>query len=263
MILEEAIHNLDLENNYQGWQGFLHEGKLSFNPDILHNKLRQAVINSTQPWSKTKLLYPRKRCKFMVDSEDEPHREEEALERFITASNPDNYHNQFPVRGGKESCDIVVLNEDSHYEFVELKSWTSKDTPIYAVVESLKNLILYRYIEEKQMKHHQKFKRFNEVDIIVLAPRDYYGRYELIDKGTPERNKDVLRKVLNDLSCEFKTHISLMKLNLGYQLFIEKCKECKTHELVNGKKHIVLSSEDAIAALARENWKPVISSDVI
>ena len=93
---------------------------------------------------------------FTIKKDKKPYRAEEALERFIIISNADNIYNQIPVGGGKESIDIGIKESDSKFKFVELKSWRSNNSPIYAIVESLKNLIEYRIIIEREIKPIQK-----------------------------------------------------------------------------------------------------------
>lgn len=72
-----------------------------------------------------------------------PYRTEEALERLIVVSNGDNFYNQIPIGGGKESIDIGVKESESEFTFIELKPWGNQNSPLYALVESLKNLLEY------------------------------------------------------------------------------------------------------------------------
>jgi len=97
-----------------------------------------------------------------------PYRTEEALERYVIVSNGDRFFNQVSVGGGKESIDIVIRHGTGSVEFVELKPLDSNDSPLYAIVEGLKNLTEYRVIVERQIK---ELERFWKVNISMLAPR--------------------------------------------------------------------------------------------
>jgi len=268
-ILDEVIFRLNTEKNgycrvthKKGWLEFLEDGDLVFAPHDLHEVLIQ-VFDSMRPRGEM-LLYPRKCGNFTVTSKNKPYRKEEALERFITASNSGSYCNQFPIRGRKESSDIAIINEDSRHELIELKPWRSGNSPLYAVIESLKNLIGYRTIKDKSIKHHKNFKSFLDVDLIVLAPQSYYQYYKLIDDSGErlENGLKVFKKTLKELGSEFKTKISLMILPLSVESFDEKCQAvCKKYKKTTGQEIICISESDFISELARDNWVSLESSD--
>jgi len=248
------------------WLDFLRNGKLFMTPNELRRAFEKVFENEDMKPRGDKLLYPRRSTKFTVKSGDIPGRDEEALERFIIVSNnQENCCNQFPIGGGKESIDIAILNDQKRHEFIELESWDSEDTPIYAIVEILKNHFEYQIIKKEKIKHHEKFTCFNEVDLVVLAPRAYYKKYNLINKETalPENNNlQLLKKVLNDLSSEFEINISLMVLPLEKQTFIEKCNTaCNKYRKQTGKEEIGITKDDSIPELARDKWEPLVSSD--
>jgi hypothetical protein len=105
-----------------------------------------------------------------------PYRTEEALERFIVVSNGDNFFGQIPIGGGKESIDIGIKESDTKFVFVELKPWESQNSPLYAIIEILKNLVEYRVILER---HLADVPRWSEVELVVLAPCQYYQKWKL------------------------------------------------------------------------------------
>lgn len=268
-VLNEVIAKLKTKKNKycrithrKGWSEYLKEGDMVFRPHELHQILRE-IVDSMRPRGKM-LLYPRKRTNFTVTSQDKPYRREEALERFITLSNPDNYCNQFPLRGRKESSDIAILNDGTRHLLIELKPWRSNNSPLYALVESLKNLIEYRIIEEKSITYHRDFTQFNEADLIVLAPESYYQDYGLIDKsGSPIISKlQILKRSVDELSAEFKTNISFMMLPLEESSFYERCRTvCNKYKKTTGLESIDIQESDSIPELARDKWKPLVSSD--
>ena len=246
-------------SNLQGWRDYLEDGDMAFTPKDLDEALKNIISIKPHP----KLLYPRKKNNFTAISQDERFRPEEALERFITLSNSKNFCNQFPLRIPKEYSDIFIINDDSRHILVELKSWESDNSPLYAIVESIKNLFLYRTIRRENIPYHQDFKRFNDADIIVLAPRSYYQFYDLIEEIDDSvvyhnRHIDVLSRTLNYLGSEFDTKIIFMMLNLKEEDFLEHCKKCKNYKEKNGKKITYIFDEDALPELARDEWEPLI-----
>jgi hypothetical protein len=201
-----------------------------------------------------KLFCLKKRSNFTITSTRKPYRIEEALERFITASNPDNFFNQIPIGGGKESIDIGIKESESKFIFIELKPWSSKNSPLYAIVESLKNLFEYRLIHEKKIRDIDYFK---EVDLIVLAPKSYYQTYGLIDSA--EDKIRIVKKALNDLSSEFETNISLKELPLEEENFFDICRRvCDSKKKTTGQEIISISSADSVPELARDQWRLLV-----
>jgi len=261
-ILKEVISRLNVtKGNYRiiphkkGWLKFLEDGDLVFKPSELHEILRQ-VINQNPPRG-DKLFYLRKVNHFTVTDEKEAYRPEEALERFITTSNPDNFYNQVPIGGGKESIDIGIEENETKFIFVELKPWSSTNSPLYAVVESFKNLVEYRIIHEKRIPHHEHYKHYENIDLIVLAPLSYYHDYSLT-----ENTKDKVKNVLNAFSREFDTNISLMSLTLEKEDFGNKLRKICEEQKVEEQQSISISKSDAISELARDKWKLLVSSDI-
>jgi len=259
-ILNEVILKLKSEKDgfcrithKKGWLDFLKDGDFGFTPDKLHQMLRQ-VIKEFPPRGE-KLLYLRKRCNFTVNIKNIACRPEEALERFITTSNPDKFFNQVPIGGKKEAIDIGIEESETRFVFVELKPWSSSNSPLYAIVESLKNLIEYRIIHEEEIPHHKDCKHYSEVNLIVLAPQSYWKDYGLI--GSTKDKINIVKTALNDLMSEFNTNISLMQIEIEKNNFNLQCQSLKP----NAENRIELSKSDAIPALARDHWQFLVSSD--
>ena len=145
-ILKEVISHLQSNKakycritHKRGWLEYLKDGDLVFTAQELHQTLRK-VIDSDQMRPKgNKLFCLRRKYNFTIKADKAPYRTEEALERFIVVSNAENFYNQIPIGGGKESIDIGIKENDSKFTFVELKPWSSANPPLYALVENLKN----------------------------------------------------------------------------------------------------------------------------
>ena len=263
-ILKEVISKLKVEKDgyrriphKKGWLEFLEDGDLVFTPRELHQTLRQ-VINEFPPRG-NKILYQRNRYNFTVTKEKKAYRTEEALERFITTSNSGKYFNQVPIGGGKESIDIGIEENESKFIFVELKPWSSTNSPLYAIVESLKNLIHYRIIHKNNIAHDKDCKHYKHVDLMILAPRSYYQDYGLTE--TAQKEMGNVKKALNDLSREFETNISLMALTLKEEDFVNKLKRICEELKIDRQQIISISRKDEIPELARDKWKLLVSSD--
>ncbi|MBN1365911.1 MAG: hypothetical protein JW976_13975 [Syntrophaceae bacterium] len=248
----------NLISHKKGWLKFLADGNLGFMPGDLHRILRE-VINEFPP-NGNKLLHQRKRYNFTVTVEKKAYRPEEALERFITTSNSGKFYNQVPIGGKKESVDIGIEENESKFVFVELKPWTSTNSPLYAIVESLKNLIEYRIIHENGITHHKDCKHYENINLIILAPQSYYQDYGLTEEAQDKISK--VEKALNDLSREFRTNISLMALTLKEENFLDKLGKICEEQKVEKLQSISITKKDAISELARGKWKLLVSSEM-
>ena len=174
-------------------------------------------------------------------------------------SNPSNFYNQVPIGGGKESIDIGIKEDDSKFIFVELKPWQSSNSPLYAIVESLKNLIEYRIIHERKIKN---IPRYKEVELYVLAPEEYYQSYSLIDEQeTYLKDKlSILKGTLDSISSEFQSSIFLMALQQDLDSFLTACKKLYERNKITGQRTVYVSETDSIPSLARDKWKLLVSS---
>jgi hypothetical protein len=252
--MERIIEDLNTKKNgycrirhKRGWLGYLKDGDTVFTPKELKATIEEVIDNNPPKGEKLfDLDYCKKegRRSFTMLKTKKPGRPEEALERFIVISNDDDkFYNQIPVGGGKESIDIGIKDE-SKFIFIELKPWDRGNSPMYAIIESLKNLMEYQKIKKK-------IKRFKERELMILAPSDYYESYKL----TNDENLSKLKKTLTKISEEFKTPITFMELIIEKDSFFKKCRE-----LYKGPGKVTVSKQNAINGLARDQWKLLVSS---
>jgi hypothetical protein len=266
-ILKEVIAKLKSEksgyhniNHKRVWLDFLKDGDLFFSPSELKRILEDTIRQENCGPKGSKLFFLRKRYEFTIKTDKTPYRIEEALERFIIASNANKFFNQVPIGGGKESIDIGIGENDSEFTFVELKPWTSTDSPLYAIVESLKNLTEYREILDGKIANIPVFKKIN---LIVLAPWSYFQAYGLMDSNRKCHSDkiSVLKKTFNDLSSEFETNISLMALPLDQGTFNDVCGKIYDRKGITKQTKIDIESEEPLPELKRNRWKLLVSSD--
>lgn len=265
-ILSKVIKRLDTQKakygrikHKRGWLEYLEDGDLSFAPSELHLTLREVIDTHDNMPRGEKLFSLHRKLNFTMKKDKSPYRLEEALERFIIVSNPDNFYNQVPIGGRKESIDIGIKENNSKLIFVELKPWKSNDSPLYAIVESLKNFMEYRIIQEKDIK---RLNDFDEIELMILAPEAYYMAFDLIDKHGKTRIDKIaiLKKTLSSINSKFKVDISFMVLQLDENNFHAICRKIYDNRKVIGQGEINLSETDSIQILARDNWKLLVSS---
>ncbi len=241
------------------WLEYLQTGKLPFTINELHNTIQEIVNKPANRPRGEKLLKFRKRTNFTLKDDKMPYRPEEALERFIIVSNDDNFFNQFPIGGGKESIDMVCRHSRDLLEFIELKPWNSGDSPLYGLVEGLKNLIEYRMIVEQQIcdvEHPWK------VDVSVLAPGKYYRNFMLFDDSGLSNEKNIFRitELINKFAGEFSTKISILSLRLSLESFTQMCARVYDHQGLVGQQVVTLSLKDGDNSLNKGNWVSLASS---
>lgn len=265
-ILKKVISRLHSHKNgycrithKRGWLGYLQDGDLVFTSRELHETLRTVIGSEKMRPRGDKLFCLRRKYNFTIKADNTPYRPEEALERYIVASNADNFYNQIPIGGRKESIDIGIKESNSRFTFVELKPWRSTNSPMYAIVESLKNLIEYRIIHERNIKD---IPRFKELDLIILAPSAYYRNFNLIDDNGLYREDmiRVLEKTLKEIGSEFQTNVSFMVLEIEKSSFFNICRKMYDDKKVKGQDSIALSKTDAIPILIMNNWKLLATS---
>lgn len=265
-ILNEVICRLDTaKSEYcrlkhkRGWLEFLEDGDPVFTPSSLHKTLREVIDTENNRPKGEKLFTLHRKTSFTMKNDGSPFRPEEALERFVVISNPIGFYNQLPIGGGKESVDIAITDDDK-ITFVELKPWNSNNSPFYAIVESLKNLIEYRIILERGIKD---IPNYQTVGLCILAPDEYYERYSLTDpNGTAYANKMVvLRSLLNDILVEFNSKLSFMSFDLTKHDFILTCKKIYVNYGLEQQSIVTIHEKDAIENLKVDHWKPIVSME--
>jgi hypothetical protein len=252
--LESPKYRYSRIRHRRGWLDYLKDRDPGVRPQDLSSILR-GIIDKKPPKGE-KLLCLRKRNNYTVRPGGVPYKKEEALERFITLSNGDNFFNQVPIGGGKESIDIGIREQDKKFVFVELKPWESGDSPLYGVVELLKNFVSHQVIQ----KHEIPVKnQLEPVELILLAPKAYYKSSDLMDAiGPNKKNLNTVEQTLKELSAVFVITISLMVLDISWDDFIAvNNMACKRPRKGN---QVTLSKEDVIPSLARDRWQLLVSS---
>jgi hypothetical protein len=248
-----VVGRKDQVKHKQFWLDFLQHGEIDLNPERLHRIISEAV-EQPENWPRGgKLFKLRRQVHFTAKVDGKPFRPEEALERLIINSNIEgNIFNQIPIGGGKESIDIGI-KENRKFIFVELKPWSSKNSPLYTIIQGLKNLVEYRVIHEKKIKN---IDHFEPVDLTVLAPEAYYQEYRLIDGAGDriEENVKVIERLMGELAKEFNTKITLKYLNIGIDTFIDACKKAYDASGAKRQQKICLRTEDSLPSLALDRW---------
>lgn len=118
--------------------------------------------------------------------------DEVTLERAIVSAWPDQWAYQMPVASGlfgpasdkRRAVDLIGLRGDGRFDFVELK--LQSDTPLYAAMEILAYGLVYlasRIDAAKNLAYPDgktlPVMAATTIDLIVLAPADYYKGYSL------------------------------------------------------------------------------------
>lgn len=238
----------------RGWLNYLRDGELAFDHANLRRTIER-VVKSNKP-SGRKLFLRKRHFNFTMTADKKPYRPEEALERFIAMTNGTDFFNQVSIGGKKESIDIGIGDKNGTFTLMELKPWKSTNSPMYAIVECLKNLTQYRAIL-KEGKH--RVERFETVNLMVLAPLSYYQQYELVDGSGNIYPRATLTvgRLLEDIGKTFDTTITLMALNIDRNDFDGKCAQIYDARKVHNQDVVVLNETDTIPSLKRDQWKPV------
>ena len=235
------------------WLALVNHGIWPCDPQSIFDKLQELLIlDEFQPRGK-KLLSLRSRDGFTLLPSMKPGRPEEALERFIVHSNPGSMFGQMSIRGRKESVDIVRLRNKVG-TFIELKPWKSNDSPLYAVLEGLKNLALFNVLKTIG---HQKCENFENVNLMVLAPVDYFLDYHLINEhGTTDKYTQV-KEFIEATASIFRTRIQLLGINWKEEEMAKVCQDiCPI--LPQENKVVSVSGYSPIESLFEKNWIKII-----
>ncbi len=129
-------------------------------------------------------------------------KKEEALERFIVYAN-ENFANQLNVSDARtrESIDLVEIGTNKKIcKLIELKPWDTVNSPLYGLVELLKNYYLLN-------------NRKDVVELMLLAPKKYYQRY--YDKSFAGE----IFKAIDNLHLRLNLKFSLSYLDLEEEDF--------------------------------------------
>lgn len=116
---------------------------------------------------------------------------EVVLERAIVAAcgrtGRTDWSNQIPVASGlidgaadgRRAIDLVRQCGERHFELIELK--IASDTPLYAAVEIIGYGCIWLLARRNPPGQKSLILEADHVDLRVLAPTDYYARYELTE----------------------------------------------------------------------------------
>lgn len=242
----------------RAWLNYLAHGQLAFDPTDLRGKIEQIVKRDAPKGDK--LFCLEKHVNFTMTAKKVPYRTEEALERFIVNTNrDDDFFNQISIGGRKESIDIGIRGKGNRFTFVELKPWVSTNSPMYAIVECLKNLTQYREILKDKNRNIDHFKR---VDIMVLAPLSYYRKYELVDDEDNLRYgiAETISSLLGTIGSAFETAVSLMALEIDKEIFDRTCVQIYQARRLTGQGEVKLEATDTIPSLKRDRWRLIATS---
>jgi hypothetical protein len=108
-----------------------------------------------------------------------------------------------PIHGGKESVDIVRLRNKVG-TFIELKPWKSNNSPLYAVLEGLKNLALFNVLKTMG---HQRCENFEHVNLMGLAPVDYFLDHHLMNEYGTSNKYTQVKEFIEAIASNFRTRI--------------------------------------------------------
>lgn len=186
----------NLKNMTNAWNKLIAEKSIPFDPEVLKEAIGKEVKTICLPKNGKKVLKIEKKgeCYTRLMSTKYPVGHYEiALAVFIQKLN-DSCYAQFTLTGNTENWDILNIYSDNSAEFIELKEWDSKDSPLFALVEALKNFELYNHISKLNKAQHTQF---SDSSISILAPIEYYIKYNLfspfINKYTSNEFSDLIK----------------------------------------------------------------------
>jgi hypothetical protein len=240
-------------NHKKTWLALVDDGIWPCEPQVLSEKLQELTkLDEYQPKGE-ELLSLKSRDEFTLLPSLRPGRPEEALERLIVQSNSGTMFGQMPTRGGKESVDIVRLRNRVG-TFIELKPWRNSDSPLYAILEGLKNLAYFNVLKAME---HKRCENFSSVNLMVLAPVAYYREYHLLNEHGEVNNHYQLREFIEALAGTFKTRIQVFGLNWEEEELLNVCADiCPTPPKEN--KVVSVLGYPPIEALLKKNWIKIV-----
>ncbi len=241
------------------WLAFLKLQRLPVDLKNLASTIRGVVGDAAYEVRGEKTLELRQRLEFTVNDKGRASRPEEALERMIVVANRTAAFNQVPLRGGKESLDLLLREPGDAAVFIELKPWLSSDTPLVALVELLKNLEIYRRIAACGGLGRGLFLN---VRLMLLAPRQYYEAHGLVEPGALSEEMTVpapaWRALLCGLGDYFSVGIECAALDFTATDFESVCLDLRRGLDAPGK--VSADSGPVIPGLRRDAWRTVAAS---
>ena len=208
MSFKEILQSWDWENkNNPTQKTFLNN---LYKMDL--QKLKQKIDNLGNCFKQyeTKEIELRKTREFSIVRKEKQNfsiwRKEEAIERVIVCDDKNEFYNQITLTNGKENVDLIEI-QDNKIIMYELKAENGKDSPIFALIEILKN---YEFF--KKAKKNEKLKN-KEIELVILAPKEYYDTYFSNEK---------VREKFNELLHLFDEKISLKTINFDSNNVLKK-----------------------------------------
>jgi len=259
-----------------GWNALLEKNNLPTSPAFLKDAINTFIKKKENKPKGESLLWLRRTLKFTMVKKNgtiKPGRPEEALERFIVASN-DEVFNQIPVGGGKENVDLGYWENNAKevFNFVELKAWKSDESPLYAVIESFKNLSLFRLIQDEKIscRDRKKLKKGEDVvnvhkvkkiNLIILAPQKYYEKHKIREGNLPlYKNLIAMLEEKLGITVEFKeinydeTKFNETCVNLAKPFNNGQWTRSKNTEQYDFRKNVNAKDIEVVENLKYKNW---------
>lgn len=186
---------------------------------------------------------------------------EKNIEKLIATIYEDNekVSNQWCVGQNQESVDLVICDNNKKYTLIELKSLNNNnasDSPIFALIETIKNYcLLKKYSEKKSLICEIK-------EFCLLAPKDYYEHffkgkdainninefYKTVEKFNEENNVSNLKFTMKFINKNGKDIVN----NAQDKYHNGKKREDNGRFEIN--KHDI-NSDEYLRCLLLENWQ--------
>jgi hypothetical protein len=244
------------------WKDLVNKGTKPFKPVVLHEALLKWVDGVDFPkYGKEILKFKNKGSCFTrcIKTKKPTKHYEIALQVFLQKMN-DSCCAQYTLLGNAENWDIVNVSRNNFAEFIELKEWDSNDCPLYALVEALKNLELFRYVSNSGRYETPSFKP--EL-VSILAPMQYYENFGIVDA-----QKCPVHKRLNPFieACKRQFHIgiSFKAIDLSkcdFDIMCSKANRAEDQQKLRDNKRERATVENikfARPELLVENWKLIL-----
>lgn len=241
----ESWESIDLSRK-RSWNSFLETGEMPLPPSRLKSIIEEILnVDGNTPRG-SKLMERRRTTSFTLREDGTAHRPEEGLERLILISNQPGMYNQIPVGGGKESADLLYTDQEENGTFIELKPWATNASPLYALIESLKNLTLYRLIAAHGLNSGPLLK---SASIAVLAPEEYYTSFGLPISEAPRTKLTNLKMMFEEV---FETDINFLVFNYPRAVSDTDCNKLRVI-----KRKASLEDATPILSLRKCNWREI------
>lgn len=258
-IRDKAPKIADAIKTKRGWTALIKEGRYAGLGEEIQSAVVAVVHEALEkPTPSQHLFALRKRIGFSLVRNEKriwPYRMEEALERYIVNSNA-GCHNQFLVYRKKESVDLVRVIEGKHC-FIELKPWTdvqSKDNPLYAAIESIKNYLFWKLNDASRIGAQV-------TQLAVLAPRAYYEHHD-VASALP-----LLECIAQMSSAKLGVPLRFYRFDLDLDRFVNQCvrldgrsgdwspaKSKRLKKTFDSRKTVEPGTMDVIPELKFERW---------